>query len=126
MLGKKIAQHYYFKAFGYGIYFAPYCGKSLHYTSGNMYSSGTRSDKVYMAIFEVCTGNPYYIYEDPNSKTPHNWIDFHEDHPDMDCCWASSGKVNSANTILNRLTWDEVIVYQEEQATIKYLLELEA
>ena len=112
------------KAFGYGIYFAPYAGKSLHYTDGSMYSQNGARSHQYLAIFKVATGNPYYIYEDTTRhKTPHNWIDFHEDHPGMHCCWAGADK-DGSDKGLRRLTWDEVIVYQEKQCTIEYLIEM--
>ncbi len=112
------------KAFGYGIYFAPYAGKSLHYTDGSMYSGAGKRDKVYLAIFKVATGNPYYIYEDKEShRIPNNWSDFSVDHPGMHCCWAGADK-DGSDKGLRRLTWDEVIVYQECQATIEYLIEM--
>ena len=112
------------KAFGYGIYFAPYAGKSLHYTDGSMYSKNSAKSHQYLAIFKVATGNPYYIYEDTTScKVQQNRIDFHEDHPDMHCCWAGSDK-DGYDKGLCRLTWDEVIIYQEQQCTIEYLIEM--
>ncbi len=111
------------KAFGYGIYFAPYAGKSMHYTDGSMYSGAAGRNKVYLAIFKVATGKPYYIYSEKGG-TPHNWTDFHKDHPDRHCCWAECGKVKDGDDSLWRLTWDEVIVYQEQQTTIEYLIEM--
>ena len=75
-----------------------------------------------MGVYEVLTGNPYYIYQDPQHKRPNTWTDFHADHPDMDCCWASAG-YDGSDIGLMRLALDETIVYQENQCTIKYLLE---
>lgn len=109
------------KAFGYGIYFAAYAAKSMSYARSTRTYTSDGSTR-YMGIYRVMTGNPYFIYQDPNRKTPHNWSDFHADHPDMDCCWASSG-YDGSDVGLMRLNYDETIVYREDQCTIKYLLE---
>ena len=109
------------KAFGYGLYFAPYIYKSMGDCS-NDFGSG-RHAHGYMLVFKVMTGNPYYIYRDKNPKRPNHWKDFHRDHPDMDCCWAESGSSNGA---FMRLRWDEVIVYREEQAALQYVIEYDA
>ena len=108
------------KAFGYGIYFAPYSGKSMGYAGGGWRSSN--KDKNYLAIFKVATGKPYYIYEEGGSR-PSHWSDFHADHPDRLCCWAGAGLSCQDNPELWRLNYDEVIVYQQEQCTIEYLIE---
>lgn len=109
------------KAFGYGIYFAPYCKKSMSYANASRSYSANETEH-YMGVYEVLTGNPYYIYQDPQHKRPNTWTDFHKDHPDMDCCWASAG-YDGSDIGLMRLALDETIVYQENQCTIKYLLE---
>lgn len=109
------------KAFGYGIYFAAYCAKSMSYANASR-SYGQNAEAHYMGVYEVMTGNPYFIYQDPNRKTPNTWTDFHKDHPDMDCCWASSG-FDGSDIGLMRLNYDETIIYQENQCTIKYLIE---
>lgn len=109
------------KAFGYGIYFAAYCAKSMSYANASR-TYGQNSTEHYMGVYEVMTGNPYFIYQDPNRKRPNTWTDFHADHPDMDCCWASSG-YDGSDVGLMRLNYDETIIYQENQCTIKYLVE---
>ncbi len=113
------------KAFGYGLYFAPYCRKSMGYTScaGARYRGSGKKGGV-LLIFKVATGNPYYIYRDKNSKRPNHWSDFHKDHPKMHCTWAE-GDTDSANPDSQfwRLCFDEVIVYQEQQATIEYVVQ---
>lgn len=108
------------KAFGYGIYFAPYAGKSMGYAGGGWRSNNR--DKNYLAIFKVATGKPYYIYRE-NGRVPSHWDDFHADHPDKLCCWAEMGQSCNGNTSLWRLNHDEVIIYQQEQCTIEYLIE---
>jgi len=110
--------------FGYGIYFAPAAMKSIGYTSsrGSCWAKGSQ-DKGYLAIFKVATGTPYYIYRDGGySKRPNNWTDFHEAHPEADCLWAERN--NGDNGM--RLRMDEVVMYQECQATMEYLIEFAA
>lgn len=110
------------KVFGYGIYFAPYAGKSLGYSGGGWRPSD--ASKQYLAVFKVATGKPYDIYKE-GGKVPRHWTDFHEDHPDRLCCWATRGTSSVDNPDLWRLNYDEVIVYQQEQCTIEYLIEME-
>ncbi len=110
------------KAFGYGLYFAPYCRKSMGYTSSCVaIHRGNGSGRGgYLLIFKVATGKPYDIYNE-GGKRPDHWEDFHRDHPDRHCTWAG-GDLPSING-LQRLQYDEVIVYQECQATIEYVVE---
>ncbi len=111
------------KAFGYGLYFAPYCYKSMGYASvrGARYGSGT-GNTGYLLIFKVATGNRYYIYRDRAANRPNHWEDFHKDHPENHCCWAERGQ-QPLDCGLNRLAMDEVIVYRQDQATIEYIVE---
>lgn len=105
------------KAFGYGLYFAPYIYKSMAYTQSCFGDGRHANNKSYILLFKVATGNPYYIYKE-GGKRPNTWSDFHKDHPDKHCCWAESGQGDF------RLRWDEVIVYQECQASLAYVVEL--
>ena len=110
------------KAFGYGLYFAPYCRKSMGYTSScaAIHRSGGSNRGGYLLIFKVATGKPYDIYNEGHNR-PNHWEDFHRDHPDRHCTWAG-GDLPGANGLM-RLAYDEVIVYQECQATIEYVVE---
>lgn len=112
------------KAFGYGLYFAPYCGKSMNYasTKNARHYKGGNSNVGYLLVFKVATGEPYYIYRDLNAKRPNHWADFSADHPGKLCCWAERGGPN-LSCGLNQLAMEEVIVYQEKQATIEYIIE---
>ena len=109
--------------FGNGLYFAPYIGKSMHYTDGAMYSNTDRTETCFVGLFEVATGNPFYVYRERGS-VPRNWTDFHKNHPGKHCCWCENGKKKKGDKTLRRLAWDEVVVYREQQATMKYLIEL--
>ena len=112
------------KAYGYGSYFAPCVYKSLGYANSNGFSYnrdlGGRAG--YMLLFKVATGNPWYIYRDKKYSRPNHWEDFHKDHPGMHCCWAESGDV--AKNPDYRLRWDEVIVYQQCQSSLAYVVEV--
>lgn len=105
------------KMFGYGIYFAPKCSKSIGYTSlrGSYWASGN-SNKAYMAIFNVAYGNPYDVY-DFNSK----YYDLSYDKLQSFKTGATCLHAHSDKGMLRN---DEIVVYKEEQVTIKYLVEI--
>lgn len=98
--------------FGDGIYYATKAKKSLGYTSiSGSYWAGGNSNKAYMAIFAVNLGNQKDVYQHTSEcynfseKTiaPHNSV------------FAHAGK-----SLYN----DELIVYNTNRCTIKYLIEL--
>jgi len=98
--------------------------KSIGYTSsyGSCWANG-KDNKAYLAIFKVATGLPYYIYRDGGyAKRPNNWTDFHANHPEADCLWAERNDGDNGMRLRN----DEVVIYQECQATIEYLIEFGA
>lgn len=105
------------KMFGKGIYFAPKCQKSIGYTSLNgSYWAGGHSNTAYMALFEIAYGTPY----DVNSHDP-KYYDF-----DYDKLQAAKKGANClhAHASKGMLHNDEIVVYKEEQMTIKYLIEI--
>lgn len=105
------------KMFGYGIYFAPKCSKSIGYTSlrGSYWASGN-SDKAYMAIFNVAYGNPYDVYDFNNKYYDLSYNKLQSFKTGATCLHAHSDKGMLRN--------DEIVVYKEEQVTIKYLVEI--
>lgn len=106
------------KAFGYGIYFAPKARKSIGYAGGHWRSEA--SEHRYLAVFRVATGNPYYIYDNYNG-IPQNAADLEQIAPGKDCTWAEKGKSSTGG--LWTLMEDEVIVYNQSQCTIEYIVE---
>lgn len=106
------------KMFGSGIYFSPKCQKSIGYTSlrGSYWVGGTDSI-AYMAIFDTAYGVPYNT--DNNNEFYYNYdeTDFKRRHPNCNCVHAHAG---------NYLRNDEIIFYNENQITIKYLIEIGA
>lgn len=104
--------------FGHGIYFAPKCQKSIGYTSisGAYWTSGN-SDTGFLALFEIAANKPYDIY------TWHNWCSnlnqakLQEIDKNINYVYAHAG---------NSLRNDDIIIYDENICTIKYLVEIKA
>ena len=104
------------KMFGYGIYFAPKARKSLGYTSLNgSYWARGNSSSAFMALMDVAYGKPYDVYSF-DSK----YYQFNYEKLQMNCSGANSLHAHEGTMLRN----DEIIVYKEDQITIKYLVEL--
>ena len=104
------------KMFGYGIYYAPKARKSLGYTSllGSYWARGNSSSG-FMALMDVAYGKPYDVYSFDSKYYNFNYETLQKNCPGAKCLHAHEG---------NMLRNDEIIVYKEEQCTIKYLVEL--
>lgn len=104
------------KMFGYGIYYAPKARKSLGYTSlsGSYWARGN-SPSGFMALMEVAYGKPYDVYSFDSKYYKFNYEALQQVCPGANCLHAHEGSM---------LRNDEIIVYKEEQCTIKYLIEL--
>lgn len=105
------------KMFGYGIYFAPKCQKSIGYTSlSGSYWAGGNSTCAYMAVFEVAYGKPFDVYRHTNAYSNFNYQKLQSASGGADCL--------HAHTSQGFLRNDEIVVYREDQITIKYLIEI--
>lgn len=102
------------KMFGYGIYYAPSAQKSYGYTSGGYWVGGSSSSR-FMAIMDVAYGKPYDVYSFDSKYYNFNYEALQRTCPGANCLHAHAG------TMLRN---DEIIVYKEEQCTIRYLIEL--
>lgn len=104
------------KMFGYGIYYATKAEKSLGYTSlsGSYWAKGN-SPSGFMALVNVAYGKPYDVYTFDNRYHSLDYNGLQRIAPGTNCLHAHKG---------NMLRNDEIIVYKEEQCTIKYLVEL--
>lgn len=105
------------KMLGYGCYFAPKCAKSIGYTSlsGSYWASG--SDRTaYMAIFDVAYGVPYDVYQFDSKYYSLDYDKLQQFKPGANCVHAHADRGMLRN--------DEVVVYKEDQMTIKYLIEI--
>lgn len=104
------------KMFGYGTYYSPKARKSLGYTSlsGSYWARGN-SNSAFMALMDVAYGTPYDVYSF-DSK----YYSFNYEALQKACPGANSLHAHAGSMLRN----DEVIVYKEEQSTIKYLVEL--
>lgn len=104
------------KMFGYGIYYAPKARKSLGYTSlsGSYWARGNSSSG-FMALMDVAYGKPYDVYSFDSKYYDFNYEKLQDACKGANCLHAHEGSM---------LRNDEIIVYKEEQCTIRYLIEL--
>lgn len=104
------------KMFGYGIYYAPKARKSLGYTSlsGSYWARGNSSSG-FMALMDVAYGKPYDVYSFDSKYYNFNYEKLQQACKGANCLHAHEGSM---------LRNDEIIVYKEEQCTIRYLIEL--
>lgn len=105
------------KMFGMGCYFSPKCQKSIGYTSlsGSYWVRGN-NNVAYMALFEVAYGTPYNVYNFDNKYYNLDYNKLQQFKPCVNCLHAHADKGMLRN--------DEIVVYKEDQITIKYLIEI--
>lgn len=105
------------KMFGKGIYFAPSAAKSLGYTSiQGSYWAGGSSPRAFMSVMEVACGKPFDIYDNP-----YGWSGITGNNLDSYCKGANYVFAHKDKGMLKN---DELVVYDEAQVNIKYLVEL--
>ena len=105
--------------FGCGDYFATRWRKSAGYmdTHGSNWRSGN-ADTGFIALFEVATGKPYYT-----DSTLSGSVKYMQDFlkkKGCDCVFATAGTHKNGWHLYN----DEIVVYRNEQITIRYIVEL--
>lgn len=104
------------KMFGIGCYLASRCKKSIGYTSlQGSYWAGGCSNKAYMAIFDVAYGKPYNVYSHEYWMSSLTYEGLQKRCKGANCLHAHAGSM---------LRNDEIVVYKEDQLTIKYLIEI--
>jgi poly [ADP-ribose] polymerase len=105
------------KMFGYGVYYAPKCAKSIGYTSlsGSYWAHGG-NNTAYMALFDVAYGTPYDVYNFDSKYYNLDYSRLQQFKPGANCLHAHADRGMLRN--------DEIVVYKEEQMTIKYLIEI--
>lgn len=102
--------------FGHGLYYAPKAQKSLGYTSLNgSYWAHGNSKSGFMALMNVAYGKPYDVHSFESKYGNFTYDILQKECPGANCVHAHAGVM---------LRNDEIIVYKEEQCTIKYLVEL--
>ncbi len=104
------------KMFGYGLYFADKCQKSLNYTSfrGSYWARGN-ANKAFLALYDVHVGNQLKV------KKHESW-----------CCSLSKDNLKKRGEKYDSiyaqggvdLINNEYIVYDSAQSTIRYLVEI--
>ena len=103
------------KMFGYGIYFADKAQKSIGYSSlkGSYWSSGG-SNKAYLAVFQVHTGNWLHVKRHQSWMYSLNETNLKKRGP-YNSLFAEGG-IDLRN--------NEYIVYNQSQCSIRYLVEI--
>lgn len=105
------------KMFGIGTYFAPKARKSIGYTSlRGSYWAGGSENKAYMAIMNVAYGTPYDVDRFDSKYYSLNYEKLQTYKKGANCLHAHADKGMLRN--------DEIVIYKEEQCTIKYLVEI--
>ncbi len=105
------------KMFGYGCYYAPKCSKSIGYTSlsGSYWARGG-CNTAYMALFDVAYGTPYDVYNFDSKYYNLDYNKLQQFKQGANCLHAHADRGMLRN--------DEIVVYKEDQMTIKYLIEI--
>lgn len=109
------------KLYGNGCYFAPKARKSLGYTSlRNSYWANGNADFGFMALMDVAYGVPYDVYDFDSKYYSLNYEGLQKFKKGANCLHAHAGASLGYSSLKN----DEIVVYKEDQMTIKYLVEL--
>lgn len=99
------------------IYFAPKSEKSIGYTSLNgSYWARGNSNSGFLALNEVAYGTPYMVYDFSSEFYNMDYEKLQIKKNGANCLHASANKGMLRN--------DEIVIYKEEQCTIKYLVEI--
>ncbi len=93
--------------YGQGLYFANQSTKSLNYCDGMYWAKGKSTGKIYMFVADIAMGNYQVPTRSRNAKPESGY----------DSYWAKSGKSGIMN--------DEMIVFNNNQIKLKYILEIE-
>jgi len=103
--------------FGDGCYFSNSADKSKGYTSinGSYWSKGT-SNSAFMSLNLVAYGKPYDVYSFDNKFHNLDYKNLQKMCPDANVLHAHGGT--------GMLKRDEIVIYNESQTTIKYLVEI--
>lgn len=99
--------------FGDSIYLASDSDKSLGYTDGGRWTNGSRTSSVFLGLFEAHVGNQKHIYKHDSSCYSLNLKQIMSEG--YDSVHAHKG---------DSLRKDEYMIYNPDQVTIKYLVEV--
>lgn len=98
--------------FGNGLYFANRAKKSVGYCSfGGRWSRGADEKQAFLAVYKVLYNNPLEVY-----KWQKRYTSFNKTHIRPNDALFAHGGIDLKN--------DEIIIYDEAQATMQYLIEL--
>lgn len=99
--------------FGHGIYLAPKAQKSIGYTSlqGSHWAKGN-SDRAYLFVMKCVYQNPLHVYQWSSEMSQYT----QKKIAPHDAVYAHAGV-----SLLN----DEIVIFNDAQATLQYIIELE-
>ncbi len=105
------------KMYGMGCYYSPDADKAFGYTSlyGSRWANGNQQSG-FVGVFDVAYGKPYHVYSF-DSK-------FHNFNYELLQKASSGAHSLHAHGGTGMLRKDEIVVYKEEQSTIKYIVEI--
>lgn len=92
--------------YGQGLYFSKISTKSLNYCDGMYWNNASKQDKIYMFIADIAMGN-YEVPKGGRNSKPGNGFDSY---------WAKGGQSGVIN--------DEMIVFENNQIKLRYILEI--
>lgn len=92
--------------FGQGLYFSNQSSKSLNYCDGMFWNNAQAQNKIYLFLADIAMGN-FQVPRGSTSKKPSKGYDSY---------WAKPGQSGIMN--------DEMIVFENNQIRLKYLLEI--
>lgn len=112
--------------FGYGLYYSNPdlwhgVAKSIGYTSLGGYWTQDYQNCGFIAFFETALGDSYDVYSFGNEYNTFDLKKLKNKNPNAWHLWAhGQGHRNNGSTLIN----DEIIVYDDRQTTIRYLVEI--
>lgn len=107
------------KMLGYGLYSSTIPKKSLNYTSFGYWTKGNASTG-FMFLNEWALGKSYDIYAFNSKYYDFDYQKLKEVAPDCESLWAHKGMDTGWGSLKN----DEIVVYNEDQVNLKYLVEV--
>lgn len=82
--------------------------------------AGGSANTVYMAVMEVAYGTPYDVYDFDSQYYNLNYEKLQSYQKGANCLHAHAGASLGHSSLKN----DEIVIYKEDQCTIKYLVEI--
>lgn len=109
------------KMLGYALYSSPTSRKSYGYTSNGYWAGSGINHSVFMILNRVALGKIHDIYSFNPKYYDFTYEKLQKEAPGCQSMWAHAGMKTRDSWVLQN---DEIVVYNEEQVTCSYLVEL--